>query len=132
MRRKSITPLGETELEVLNIVWELGEATVAEVREQILREREVAYTTIMTVTRNLADKGFLSFKSRGNSYVYSAKKRAEDVRQGILREMVGSVFKGSPLALIQTLVRDEELTEKEVEEIKSIINSMDREEGRND
>ncbi|MCH7513710.1 MAG: BlaI/MecI/CopY family transcriptional regulator [Bacteroidetes bacterium] len=132
MRRKSINPLGETELEVLHIIWDLKEATVAEVREQILRDRKVAYTTVMTVTRNLADKGYLSFKSRGNSYVYSAKLQAEDVRKSILREMVESVFKGSPLALVQTLTEDEELMDEEMEEIKLIINSMNREEEDHD
>lgn len=132
MRRKSIHKLGETELEVLNIVWELGEASVAETREQILKNREVAYTTVMTVMKNLADKGYLSFEQRGNSYVYSAKKAPGDVRRSIVRDVIRNVFMDSPLALVQALVDDENLSEDELEEIKTTIRSMDREEERDD
>ena len=132
MKRKSINSLGETELEVLNIVWSLKSATVGEVREKILQHREVAYTTIMTVMRNLADKGYLSYKKHGKSYVYSVKKSAGDVRRGILREIVSNAFAGSPLSLVRTLVEDENLSPDELEEIKSIIRSIDREEGADD
>lgn len=132
MLHRSIHRLGETELEVLNIVWDRGEATVSDVRKQILEYRKVAHTTIMTVMKNLADKGYLSFKKRGNSYVYSAKKPAYEVRRSILRDLVSKVFSDSPRTLVRALVEDENLTPDELEEIKSIIRSMDREEGADD
>ena len=65
MKRKSLTPLGETEMEVLHHVWDLGRATVADVQARILRERKVAYTTVMTVMKKLADKGYLQFEMDG-------------------------------------------------------------------
>ena len=57
MKKKALTPLGETEMEVLQHVWQLRQATVAQVHERILISRKVAYTTIMTVMKKLSDKG---------------------------------------------------------------------------
>ncbi len=123
--RKSLTPLGETEMEVLHHVWQLQEATVNEVRDRILEDRKVAYTTIMTVMKNLADKGYLQYHKEGKSYVYSAERKPEAVRGGLIENLVQKVFKGSPTALVQTLVKNEELSSEEREEIKKLINEME-------
>ncbi len=123
--KRSLTPLGETEMEVLHHVWQLEEATVNEVRNRILKDRKVAYTTIMTVMKNLADKGFLQYHKEGKSYVYSAEQKPEAVRSNLIKDLVQKVFKGSPTALVQTLVKSEEMTDKEREEIKKLINEME-------
>jgi len=58
--RKSISPLGETEIEVLNHVWDFGEATVKDVLSRVRKDRDVAYTTIMTVMKNLAENSLFA------------------------------------------------------------------------
>lgn len=123
--KKSLTPLGETEMEVLHHVWELGEASVAEVRERILKNRKVAYTTIMTVMKNLADKGFLKYRKQGITYIYSAAIDPSDVRYNLVDGIVDKVFHGSAKDLVQTLVKSEQLTEKDRQEIKKMIKSME-------
>lgn len=123
--KKSLTPLGETEMEVLHHVWELGEATVKDVRKRILEDRDVAYTTIMTVMKNLADKGYLKYRKDGVTYVYSAAKEPESVRSNLIKDLVSKVFKGSPKELIQTLVKSEELTKSEIKEIRNMIEQME-------
>ncbi|REL24316.1 BlaI/MecI/CopY family transcriptional regulator [Rhodohalobacter sp. SW132] len=123
--KKSLTPLGETEMEVLHHVWKLGEASVADVRERVLENRKVAYTTIMTVMKNLADKGFLKYRKEGISYIYSAAIEAEDVQYNLVDGIVDKVFHGSAKDLVQTLVKSEQLTDEERNEIKNMINSME-------
>ncbi|CAN5233870.1 BlaI/MecI/CopY family transcriptional regulator [soil metagenome] len=123
--KKSLTPLGETEMEVLHHVWDLGEASVAEVRERILKNRKVAYTTIMTVMKNLADKGFLKYRKQGITYIYSAAIDPSDVRYNLVDGIVDKVFHGSAKDLVQTLVKSEQLTDKDREEIKKMIKSME-------
>ncbi len=123
--RKSLTPLGETEMEVLNHVWELGEAPVSEVQKRILDTREVAYTTIMTVMKNLADKGYLKYRKEGKTYIYSAAIKPEDVRYNLVDRLVDKVFKGSPKDLVMALVKNENLTDKERKEIKKMIDSLE-------
>ncbi len=129
MRKKSLTPFGETEMEVLQHVWDLGRASVADVRERILEKREIAYTTVMTVLKNLADKGYLAYDKKGNSYIYYPKETAEDVQHSVLRSLLRKVFNNSPAALVQTLVRSEDLSEEERREILEMIREMEEEDG---
>lgn len=125
MRRKSLTHLGETEMEVLHHVWDLETATVADVRERILQDRDIAYTTVMTVMKKLADKGYLTFEKDGRTYVYSPARQPNEVQHSILRRLMDRVFEGSPMALVQTLVRHEDLSDEERAEIRKMIDAME-------
>lgn len=131
MQRKSLTHLGETEMEVLHHVWDLGEATVADVRERILEDRDVAYTTVMTVLKKLAEKGYLDYHKEGRSYVYQPAQEPDAVQHSLLQRLMEKVFEGSPSALVQTLVEREDLSENEREEIKALIDALDKEEPPN-
>jgi predicted transcriptional regulator len=128
MRRKSLTHLGETEMEVLHHVWDLGRATVADVQERILQHRKVAYTTVMTVMKNLSEKGYLDYEKQGATYVYTPARPAEEVQYSILNSLLTKVFKGSSAALVQTLVRHEALSPSEREEIRKLIDSLEDDE----
>lgn len=123
--RKPLDPLGETEMEILNIVWDLGEASVSDVRERILEYREIAYTTVMTIMKNLADKEYLKYRKEGLSYIYSAAVKPDQVRYSLIDRLVDKVFKGSPTDLVQTLVKNENLSEQERREIKKMIDKLE-------
>ena len=125
MKRKSLTHLGETEMEILHHVWDLGEATVADVRERILEDRDVAYTTIMTVMKKLAEKGYLDYHKEGRSYVYQPAQEPNEVQHSLLRRLMDKVFEGSPSALVQTLVKREDLSNDERAEIRALIDALD-------
>lgn len=112
-------------MEVLQHVWDLGRASVADVRERMLEHRDVAYTTVMTVMKNLADKGYLDYEREGNSYIYFPKQKAEEVQHSLVKSLIRKVFKDSPAALVQTLVKYEELSEEERTEILDMIRSME-------
>ena len=129
MKKKSLTPFGETEMEVLQHVWDLGRASVADVRERILQQREIAYTTVMTVLKNLTEKGYLDYEKVGNAYVYFPRESAEDVQHSVLRSLVKKVFNNSHAALVQTLVRSEDLTDKERRKILDMIRQMEEDDG---
>jgi len=123
--RKPLSPLGETEMEILNHVWKLGEASVAEVRDEILKTREVAYTTVMTIMKNLSDKSYLKYRKEGMSYIYSAAVHPDQVKFSLIDRLIDKVFQGSPKDLVQTLVQSENLTEEERNEIKKLIDKME-------
>src|SRR5699024_396607 len=104
---------------------ELEEATVKQVRKRILENREVAYTTIMTVMKNLTEKGYLKYRKEGVAYVYSPSQRPDSVRSKLIGDLVNKVFKGSPKKLVQTLVKSKGLTEEDLNEIKHLIDDME-------
>ena len=64
--------LGELERAVMDAVWDRGEASVRQVHEALAVERDLAYTTVMTVMSRLSQKGVLQREKRGRAYVYSA------------------------------------------------------------
>jgi predicted transcriptional regulator len=106
-------------------VWDLGEATVADVRERILDDRDVAYTTVMTVLKKLAGKGYLTYHKEGRSYVYEPAEEPNAVQHSLLQRLMEKVFHGSPTALVQTLVQKENLSDAERRELKSLIDALD-------
>ena len=124
MNRRHLNPLGETEMELLQHVWALGSATVADVHERVLATREVAYTTVMTVLKKLADKGYLQYVKDGHAYVYSAARPPEEVRHSLLSGLLDRVFQGSARQLVQTLVRNEPLSDEEADAIRAIVAEM--------
>lgn len=123
--KKHLNPLGETEMEVLQHVWNLGSASVAQVHEIINTERKTAYTTIMTVMKNLADKGYLDFTKEGVTYIYSAKKKPEDVRFSLMNGLMQKVFGGSALSMVKTLVNNKDISREELDELKKIISNLE-------
>jgi BlaI family transcriptional regulator, penicillinase repressor len=125
--KKSLTPLGETEMEILHHVWEMDKASVSDVHERILLTRKVAYTTVMTVMKNLAEKGYLRFEKKGMAYVYSAAIPPDMVKQNLIGNLINKVFDGSPAALLQTLVSSEQISEDERCELFELIRNMNQE-----
>ena len=118
------TPLGEAELEMLQHVWHLREATVADVHEEVLKTRKVAYTTVMSILKKLADKGYLQYEREGRAYVYSPARKQDEVQGEMLSEIIDRVFSGSPVALAQRLASHEDVSEEERAEIQAIIQEM--------
>ena len=110
-------------MEVLRHVWALGRATVREVHARI--DRPLAYTTVMTVMKNLADKGLLSVETEGTAYVYRAAEDPDAVRGGVLSGILDKVFGGDPAALVQTLVRHEDLSAADRAEIRRLLDALD-------
>ena len=122
--RNPITPLGGTEMEILREVWALGRATARDVHDRIAETRDVAYTTVTTVMKNLADKGYLSFERDGATFVYSAARPADEVRGSLLTTVVDKIFGGSARTLIQTLAGHESLTETEQAEVRRLLDQL--------
>ena len=124
--KKPLRPLGESEMEVLHVVWKLKEASVPQVHNEILKSRKVAYTTIMTIMKKLADKGLLQFYKQGNAYVYQAAQPEEKVKHSLLQQLLDKVFKGSPGELVQNLVEHESLSAAQRKEIEAAIKKLDK------
>jgi predicted transcriptional regulator len=109
--------LAEQELEIMKIVWDLGQATVRDVYEQLRTRRQVAYTTVMTMMRILERKGHLKVSRADRAYVYRPARPRQRVVGEMVQEFVDRVFGGAAEPLVQHLVRDRHLTEEDLREI---------------
>ena len=79
MKGKSLDQLGELQRQVLEIIWELGRATVHQVRDQLAEDRNLAYTTILTTMQKLEKAGLLTHERRGKIYVYQPTQSRANV-----------------------------------------------------
>ena len=114
--------LTETELELMQIIWRLEEATVKQVMHELPKDRQLAYTSVSTIIRILEKKGVLkSRKGVGNSYIYTPQIEKQEYKQKTLGHLLKSVFSGTPSTLIKTLVDTTEMTRADLEDINKII-----------
>jgi predicted transcriptional regulator len=103
--RRSVLDLAPLELDCMNTLWPLKEATVREIRDGLAPRRPRAYTTIMTIMDRLARKGVVERRKVGRAYKYVPNLSADDARAQALGQVVESFFGGSKEAVIAQLAR---------------------------
>jgi predicted transcriptional regulator len=103
----------------MTVLWQLGPATVAEVREQLADD--LAYTTVLTVLRTLEDKGHVGHREAGKAHRYFAKVEAQAARKTALATLVDRVFGGSAELLLTHLVSDRKLSAAEIKRLRDIV-----------
>jgi BlaI family transcriptional regulator, penicillinase repressor len=120
MRAKSRT-LTDQELEIMKIVWRLGNVTVRDVYEELLKRRHIAYTTVMTMMNILEEKKYLKKRAAERAYLYQATRPRSEVVKAMVRDFVDRVFNGSAEPLLVHLIRDRRLSQKDLEKIARTI-----------
>src|SRR5260221_7365660 len=103
------------ELKIMKVVWRLENATVRQVYEELLKQRRIAYTTVMTMMNILEQKGYLKKRQEERAYVYLPARPQKQVIGSMVREFVQRVFNGSAEPLLAHLVEDDQLTEQDLE-----------------
>lgn len=118
----------ERELDVMNVLWDTGGATVAEVRERLADD--LAYTTVLTVLRTLEEKGYAGHVEEGKAYRYHPLVERQAAGTSLLRRLTRKLFKDSPELLLTHLVSDRGLSEAELERMRRLLDERLGEKGR--
>jgi len=109
----------DRELDVMSVLWEVGPATVAEVRERIADD--LAYTTVLTILRTLEQKGYVSHTEDGRAHRYKPLVKREVAGRTALRRLMDKVFDGSPELLLTQLVSDKNLSDEELRRLRKLL-----------
>ena len=126
MTRQKSDRLTDAELEVMQVVWELGEGTVRQVHEVLSERRQVAYTTVMTMMNILEEKEYLRRSSKeGRAYVYQPVQPKGEVIASMVDDFVGRVLDGSARSLVAGLVQQKKLSKRDLDAIAQIIEEAD-------
>ena len=118
--------LGELELEVLKVIWQMQPCTVLEVAEVMADRKGLARTTVLTVMQRLRAKGYLTRRKRRGRYRYWAKEERQTVMGRLVEQFVDKVLDRSALPLAAHLAQSKELTPEQAEVLRSIVREMDR------
>jgi BlaI family transcriptional regulator, penicillinase repressor len=125
MRPKSDTLTGH-ELEIMKVIWPLGQATVREVYDRLRERRTIAYTTVQTMMNILETKGHLKREAGGKPSVYAPVRPQQLVVRSMVREFVNRVFDGSARPLLVHLLKEKGLTEREKRELQKLLDKEDK------
>lgn len=117
----------ERELDVMGVLWDAGDATVAEVRERLADD--LAYTTVLTVLRTLEEKGYAGHTEEGKAYRYHPLVERQAAGTSVLRRITRKLFKGSPELLLTQLVSDRGLSDDELRRMRRLLEERLREGG---
>ena len=123
MARKKSPNLTEGELRLMEVVWEKGEATVADVADALPKQFDLAYNTVLTTMRILEEKGYVrhSKPKEGRAFVYKPLVTRQEASRGAVRHLLHRFFGNSAEALVLNLVSNEDLSEDERRRIRELL-----------
>lgn len=125
MRSKSVKPT-EGELEILQILWKNGTATVRDVHEELAQYKDVGYTTTLKLMQIMHEKGLVKRDESMRTHVYQAAVNKEKTQKHLLAKMIDSLFGGSSTQLVLQALGNSEhnLSAAELEEIQKLIDNL--------
>ena len=109
----------EKEMEIMQAIWELGEATAREIQERLQGGRH--YNSVLTIIRVLERKGHLAHRVAGKAHVYRARQQPAKARGRVISHLIRQVFGGSAASLVLHLVETGDLTENDLREVRQRI-----------
>ena len=125
MEQNKVTPTA-AELEILNILWGNEPLTVEEIHEELLKTKDVGYTTALKIMQNMTTKGLLKRELQGKSHLYYSAIKQDETQRTLLNRFVENAFGGSASKLVMQLLGNKKTSKAELEEIKQIIEHLDQ------
>ncbi|MFK7864883.1 MAG: BlaI/MecI/CopY family transcriptional regulator [Pseudohongiellaceae bacterium] len=116
------TPLSRAQREVMEIVWDKEEVSVLEVTDLLNLQRPVARNTVRTLMERMHEKGWLTYRAEGRSYIYSALIPREESLGQRVSEMVDKACGGEPEKLMVALLNYRGLSDEETKRIQLLLN----------
>ena len=122
---KMIKPT-ESELEILQILWNRGLATVREVHEELAKTKDVGYTTTLKLMQIMNEKGIVRRDDSMRTHVYQAAVNKERTQKHLLNKMIDSLFGGSPTQLVIQALGDDvqKASPEEIEKIQALLDQL--------
>ena len=121
MARPASPTLTKSEQEILEVLWNRGEASVRDVADELTKQRPVAYTTVLTMFGILAKKGFVVHRQEGRAFIYRAKITREQARKQALDHLLQQFFDGSPNLLAQHLLGEDGVSRNELKALREKV-----------
>ena len=122
--------LGDLQLAIMRVLWSRGEATVAEVHEALEPERGLALTTIATMLTKMEKKGVVDHHADGRRFIFRSLVSESQVRRSMVADLTSQLFRGDVTALVNHLLSEHEIDERELAQLRDLISAQGHEEER--
>jgi len=136
----------ESELEVLQVLWESGPSTVRQVNDRLNdpqlaprsgrrstgTPREVGYTTTLKIMQIMYEKGLVSREEDGRTHIYTAVVNEQDTQSALLQQFVDAAYRGSAMKLVMQALGNHDASQAEIDEIKILLAQLEQNQSNDD
>lgn len=115
----------ESELAILQILWEEGPSTVREVHEILNRKKESGYTTTLKIMQIMVEKSIATRDASSKVHIYKPNVEQQKVQKNLLKDFVEATFSGSATQLVMQALGNHKTSKEELEQIKELISKIE-------
>jgi BlaI family transcriptional regulator, penicillinase repressor len=115
-----------SELEILTVLWEHGQATVKEVHEELNKQKPMMYTTVLKLLQIMQEKGLVERDEHNKAHIYCAAIPKNETQKNLVADMLEKVFRGSAAQLVQHVLEATLTTPEELKEIRKMIRQAEK------
>ncbi|AII52875.1 MULTISPECIES: BlaI/MecI/CopY family transcriptional regulator [Hymenobacter] len=126
MSEKPIPKPTDSELEILQVLWQHGPSTVRFVNDQLSQKREVGYTTTLKILQLMLDKVLVLREDDSKTHVYRAAVREEETQGLLLDRFVDAAFGGSAMKLVMQALGTRSTSSDELAQIRGLLNEIEQ------
>jgi BlaI family transcriptional regulator, penicillinase repressor len=113
--------LSRLQLAIMQVLWDRGRASVAEIREALEPQRSLAYSTVATLLGRLERRKLVRHQAEGRTYVYQPAVPQDRIQDSVVSDLVERVFDGSPAQLVSHLLETHEVNREELAQIQALV-----------
>ena len=124
-KKQSIKPT-DSELEILQILWQKGPATVKSVNEILSEKKDVGYTTTLKLMQIMYEKGLVQRNEKDRSHIYTAVIEENKIQKALVEKLLETAFRGSAAKLVMQALGNSKPSKDELDKIRELINNIDR------
>ena len=121
MSQTQVHRLVDLQLQILKVLWQRGEASVAEVHEQLPGGADLAHTTIATMLRKMEARGLVTHRANGRTFIYRAAVAEDQVSQGMAEHVLDRLFEGRLADMVSHLLTAREVSRAELTRLEQLI-----------
>ena len=123
MSQAPIRP-SDGELAILRVLWSRGLSTVREVHDELLKEREMGYTTVLKLMQIMVEKGLVTRDESSRTHVYQASQGEAKTQTCLLNDLLQKAFEGSAKSLVVRALSDAKADDAELNEIQAFLDQL--------
>lgn len=122
--------LDDLQIAIMKVLWSRGEATVVQVKDALMEERELAATTIGTMLSRLEKKGVVDHRAEGRLYIYRPLITEGETKKSMVSILINQLFQGESSGLVNHLIKESEFDKDELQKLKELIGRPDPGKGK--
>ncbi|HEY9284144.1 MAG TPA: BlaI/MecI/CopY family transcriptional regulator [Pyrinomonadaceae bacterium] len=126
MAKQDVPRPTDAELEILNVLWQRGAATVREVHDELSARKATLYTTVLKTLQIMTEKGLVERDESQRAHLYRARLAQDETQRQLLNDLLARAFDGSASKLVMQALSSREASAEELTEIRALLDRFER------